>query len=251
MLPTPPSDPDDPPLTADRVAALIPVRTGGKSRLREELDGVGRAGLVLAMLDDVLAALHGAGVTDIRMLCGDSGAVAAAHARGLTVVPDPGTADPGSPEHAPSERDGRPDRTVDLPAYAGDRRLRHAVDAGLASVDRGCVRLVVAADLPLLTSGEVTAILASSADVTLAPTHGGGTAMLRLAAGVDLPTQFGSASASAHLRVARELGLSVAQLDLPGAHRDVDHAADLRALHSAGSPPAGTATSSFLSGRRG
>jgi len=241
MLPTSPPDPHDPPLAADRVTALIPLRTGGKSRLREELDGVGRAGLVLAMLDDVLSALHGAGITDIRVLCADSGAVAAAHARGLTVVPDPGAAEP----------DDHPVLSPDLPTAAGDRSLRRAVDAGLASVDPGRVRLVVAADLPLLTSDEVTAILASTADVTLAPTHGGGTAMLRLAGGVELPTRYGAASASAHLHLALEHGLSTARLDLPGARQDVDRAADLRALEGQGPLDAGFATSSFLSGRRG
>jgi 2-phospho-L-lactate guanylyltransferase len=244
MLPTPPRTPDDQPPVAAGVTALIPLRTGGKSRLQAELDAAGRASLVLAMLDDVLAALRGAGVTDIRVLCGDSEAAAAARTRGLTVVLDPAEPDPAvldDHQGLPSDR-----LTPD-----GDVGLRRAVDAGLAAVDPGHVRLVVAADLPLLSSEEVVAMLATSADVTLAPTQGGGTAMLRLAHGVSLPTQYGTASASAHLRVARELGLDAIQLDLPGARQDVDRIDDLRALEGEGSPPSGAATSSFLSGRRG
>jgi len=237
MLPIQPQTFDGPPSVVTTVTALIPLRSGGKSRLREALDSAERADLVLAMLDDVLTAVHGAGIADVRVLCGDSMAAAEARVRGLTAVPDPS---PSEPIHPPNPSNG-----------SEDLRLRKAVDAGLASVGRGRVRLVVAADLPLLTSDEVAAILASTADVTLAPTQGGGTAMLRLAGGVDLPTQYGSASASAHLRVARQLGLSVAELDLPGARQDVDRVADLRALEGQHSPPTGAATSLFLSGRRG
>jgi 2-phospho-L-lactate guanylyltransferase (CobY/MobA/RfbA family) len=249
MLPTPSKTPDDQPPVSAGVTALIPLRTGGKSRLQDELDAAGRASLVLAMLDDVLAALRGAGVTDIRVLCGDSEAAAAAQMRGLTVVLDPAERDPA--ERDPAARDVHQGLSADRPTPDGDLRLRRAVDTGLAAVDPGQVRLVVAADLPLLSSEEVVAMLATTADVTLAPTQGGGTAILRLARGVSLPTQYGTASASAHLRVARELDLDVTQLDLPGARQDVDRIADLRALEGEGSPPSGAATSSFLSGRRG
>ncbi len=253
MLPTPPHTPGTSApspaaaaaaATAAGVTALIPLRTGGKSRLQAELDHDGRAALVLAMLDDVLTALRTAGVTDVRVLCGDVGATAAAQARGLVAVPDPVSSD------RPTDR-ATGDRATDPRADPGDTRLRLAVDAGLAAVGASRVRLVVAADLPLLTGEEVTTILASPADVTLSPTRGGGTALLRLASDAILPAQYGPGSARAHLDVARRLGLTVAEISLPGAGQDVDGAADLRALGAAGSRPVGTATASFLAGRCG
>jgi 2-phospho-L-lactate guanylyltransferase (CobY/MobA/RfbA family) len=98
-------------------------------------------------------------------------------------------------------------------------------------------------------------MLASTSDVTLAPTRGGGTALLRLAAGVTLPTQYGPDSARAHIDLARGLDLRAARLELAGAHQDVDGAEDLEALRSAlevgGSHAVGAATASFLMGRRG
>jgi len=240
MHPTPPQAPDDLSSPTAGVTALIPLRTGGKSRLDTELDQEGRADLVLAMLDDVVTALRAAGVADVRVLCGDSAAAAAAMARGLDVVLDP--ADVAT--HA----------AADPSARGGDVRLRRAVDAGLAAIGSTRVRLVVAADLPQLTRDEVAAILASATDVTVIPTRGGGTAVLRLAAGITLRTQYGQASARAHLDVAQRGGLSVAELDLPGARQDVDGAADLHAIDGAlggASAVVGAATATFLAGRHG
>jgi hypothetical protein len=139
--PSSPASPASPTSPADvpTVTALVPLRTGGKSRLGDALDASSRAGLVLAMLDDVVAALHGAGVTDVRLLAGGDDALAAAHARGLPAYPDPRPTGDG--------------------AATGDVLLRRAVDAGLAVVPSDRDRLVVAGDLPLLSAAEVTMVL--------------------------------------------------------------------------------------------
>jgi len=235
---SPTARPDAPPdARAAAVTALVPLRTGGKSRLGAALDPSARAGLVLAMLDDVVAALNGAGIIDVRLLAGGDEALNAAHERGLPAVPDP-----------PSTGDGA----------TGDVLLRRAVDAGLAAVPSDRDRLVVAGDLPLLSAAEVTMVLDVSTDIVVVPTSGGGTAMLRLAAGVDLGprrgTRYGPGSADAHVALARLAGRTVTLLELSGAHHDVDAAADLVELHrslAAGPTGPGRASAAFLAGARG
>jgi len=221
----------------DTAVALVPLRTGGKSRLGGALEPSARDRLVLAMLDDVLAAVRGAGISDVRILAGGPDAVAAATARGLAAVPDPATA-------------GDPPDLTDL--REGDVRLRAAVDAALRLVPADRQRLVLAADLPRLSAGEVAAALADPADVVVAPTAGGGTALLRLAPSVRIGTCYGPGSAGAHVTAAERAALTVSVLDLPGARYDVDAAADLvdlaRPLDGAA---AGSATAAFVAEVRG
>lgn len=216
------------------VVALIPLRTGGKSRLRTTLSEARRAELVLAMLDDVLSAVRAAGVEDIRVLAGDPAADDAATARGLVVHRDP--ASEGS--------DG-----ADEP---GDKPLRAAVDAALSAVGARSARLIVAADLPRLCAEEVRQVISDPADVVVAATVGGGTALLRLAPGVTFATHYGPGSARAHLAAADRDHRTAALLDLPGARHDVDAADDLTGLRGRiGGPAPGMATAAFLAGLRG
>lgn len=232
-IPGPPADGSDTPV------ALVPLRTGGKSRLGVALADGHRADLVLAMLDDVLAALRGAGLEDVRVLAGDAGAASAAADRGLPALADPDDVD----LRAGAERDR---------VAPGDRSLRAAVDAALAAVGDHRPRLVVAADLPRLSSDEVQATHRHPADVVVVPTSGGGTAVLRLAAGVTVPARYGPGSADAHLAEARRVGRSAALLDLPGARHDVDGAKDLAALGGElDGTVTGAATAAFLAGLHG
>lgn len=234
---TPPSHSDGLPAAA-ATTALIPLRTGGKSRLDGTLDVGRRGGLVLAMLDDVLEALHAAGLEDVRVLAGDTEAASAAQARGLEALLDADLASSGTS----SPDDGS---DVGRDGSDGDVRLRRAVDAGLLAVGTDRVRLVVAADLPLLRPMDVRAVLRSPTDVTVAPTRGGGTALLRLARGTSIPTRYGPGSAAAHLAVASASGLSAVAIDLAGARSDIDGAADLRALDVALEHARATASSRF------
>jgi 2-phospho-L-lactate guanylyltransferase (CobY/MobA/RfbA family) len=167
------------------------------------------------MFDDVLDALLAAGLVDVRVLAADAQAAAAATQRGLSAILDPVGMEPTLASAAAGS--------------SSDARLRRAVDAGLHGVGDTGVRLVVAADLPLLRAKDVEAVLASAADVTVARTRGGGTALLRLGRSVVIPTCYGHGSAEAHLATARARGLSTDSLDLCGAHSDVDGADDLHA----------------------
>jgi 2-phospho-L-lactate guanylyltransferase len=212
-----------PPPALEPVCALVPLRTGGKTRLGTVLTPERREALAHAMLDDVLTALRDAGVDDVRILASGEAALAAAAARGLPALPDPG-----------------PDRTTlaarrartDDPAVA---RLRAAVDHGLGVVGPTCARLVVAADLPLLTEQDVRAVLAaldaSASDVVITPTPSGGTALLALGPGVVLTSQHGPDSARAHTVAAQHAGLRVTRLEREGG-RDVDDAHDLELLRT-------------------
>ena len=224
---------------SDTPVALIPLRTGGKSRLGEALAHGHRAELVLAMLDDVLAALRGAGLADVRVLAGDAGAAAAAAARGLRFLRDPDDVNPTAGPDA-----GR--------VAPGDRSLQAAVDAAFVELGDHRPRLVVAADLPRLSAAEVDAVRRHPAEVVVAPTSGGGTALLRLAAGATLPARYGPGSAGAHLAEAQRAGRSVVLLDLPGARHDVDGAQDLAALGGElDGPITGAATAAFLADLHG
>jgi 2-phospho-L-lactate guanylyltransferase len=165
------------------------------------------------MLDDVVAALRGGGVDDVRILAGDAAAAAAAHDRGLPAVPDP--------------------------AEGG---LRAAVDAGLAAVGDAGVRLVVAADLPGLDAAVVADLLATADAVTVLPTPDGGTAVLVLPAGVTPPARYGPDSAALHVAATRDLGAAAVLLAPSAAGRDLDGPDDLEAARDAGVGPATAAT---------
>ena len=170
------------------------------------------------MLDDVVAALRGGGVEDVRVLAGDAAAARAAVDRGLPTLADP---------------DG------------GD--LRAAVDAGLAAVGAGTVRLVVAADLPALTATAVAGLVAGCDRVTVLPTQDGGTAVLLLPVGVTVPARYGPGSAALHVAAARAAGAAPVLLAATAAGHDVDGPGDLAAaVDPAVDAPVGPATAATL-----
>ncbi len=193
--------------------ALVPLRAGGKSRLSGTLDAGARERLVLAMLDDVVAALRGGGVADVRVLAGDDAAADAAAVRGLPVLHDPG---------------------------AGG--LRAAVDAGLAAVPDDRTRLVVAADLPGLRAADVAGLLAAADRVTVLPTQDGGTAVLLLPPCATVPARYGPGSAALHVDAARAAGHAAVLLAPTAAAHDVDGPLDLAAAAGTGVGPATAAT---------
>jgi 2-phospho-L-lactate/phosphoenolpyruvate guanylyltransferase len=200
---------------AATAVALIPLRTGGKSRLSDQFDPDTRAELVLAMLDDVVGALVGAGIDDIRLLCGDAAARAAALDRGLTAIEDPEDAGAQAPDETHA-------------------RLRAAVDAALSTVGTDRVRLVVAADLPLLSAEDVRTVLAHASEVVIAPTSGGGTGILLLPVGVTFATSYGPGSALAHQSAARAVtpGRSPHVVERDGTAWDLDEPEHIEGLAS-------------------
>jgi 2-phospho-L-lactate/phosphoenolpyruvate guanylyltransferase len=207
------------------VTVLLPLRSGGKVRLAAHLSEDQRWRLALAMLDGVVEAVRGAGVSDIRVLADGAAAIDAADARGLPVLAD---------------RDTTPAPTV----RSGDAgRLRRAVDDGLAACDATHVRAVIAADLPLLKAEDVAALLDTADRVTIAPTRDGGTGAILLPADCTLATRYGRGSATAHFEAARTAGQETVRLDRTGFAVDLDAAADLTtiiAIARMGTVPGGT-----------
>jgi 2-phospho-L-lactate guanylyltransferase len=199
-------------VTTRDTTALIPLRADGKHRLAPTLDAPARWRLALAMFDGVVEVITAAGVQDIRILAAGAAAIDAARERGLTTLPD---RDPTI-------------STTDQQQGAG--RLRQAVDDGLASCDEDHIRVVVAADLPLLTVEDMSALLATRDRVTVAPTRDGGTGALLLPSGHTFPSQYGRGSAAAHIDTARAAGYGIVRLDRTGFAVDVDATVDLDAI---------------------
>jgi 2-phospho-L-lactate/phosphoenolpyruvate guanylyltransferase len=196
---------------------LVPLRSPGrgKTRLARHLSPAARAGLAGAMLADVAAALAAAAVDEVVVVAGGPAAAAAAAALGLDALIDP------------------PDTTS----------LDGALRAAAVRLGTRPELLVVAADLPRLTPGDVMAIRAASAAVVVAPTVDGGTGVLVRRPGDVVPTCYGVGSAANHLGLARRIGVSAATVRRAGAAYDVDTLADLTALRDA---PVGPATRRLL-----
>lgn len=197
--------------------ALVPVRSPGegKTRLATELTREERAALSGAMLADVTSSLLASAVEHIVVVASGAPAAAAASALGLDVLLDPPTT-----------------RGLDAALAAATARLGPVPEL-----------LVVAADLPRLTSAEVDALLATDAAVALAPTDDGGTGGLLRRPSDVLHTAYGPGSGARHLAQARAAGVPAVRLQLPGFAGDVDTWADVTALTQG---PVGTATSAFL-----
>jgi len=184
--------------------ALVPVkaRHAGKQRLVAALGDGQRTQLVRCMLDDVLATL------------------AACHEIDGTLVMSP-------------ERDGLVPAVQLLhdPAVG----MNAALDLALARLQqRGatCVA-VIAADLPLLKPGEVTALVAAArtAGAALAPDiRGAGTNAVCLALPTGFRFHFGPGSFALHQAEAARGGITAATVAQPGLGFDIDEAADLAAL---------------------
>jgi 2-phospho-L-lactate guanylyltransferase len=113
--------------------------------------------------------------------------------------------------------------------------LRWAVDE--VAVDE---LVVVAADVPSITSADVREMLERPEDVVVAATQDGGTAAIRARPGRVVPLEFGGASANRHVHAARAARLSAVLLDTSDAYRDVDQFRDLAATVRAGTGPATT-----------
>jgi len=189
---------------------VVPAKSfrRAKSRLEDALDAPARAALARSLLEHVLDAVADCdGVTGVVIVTDGDDVEAVAHHRGLRCVRD-----------------------------AGEPPLRVAVDLGLGAA-RACpadAALVLMADLPWLSSGDVAALLAGldHADVVIGPDAPHlGTNALALGSGVCMPTAFGRTdSFQEHVARATAVGLRVRVHDSPGVAFDVDTPADLRAM---------------------
>ena len=192
--------------------AIIPVKalSAAKQRLAPVLPPQARRDLVLGMLQTVLGV-----VTE---------AIAARFI--LVVTPDPSVAHLAEAKGARVLRERRM------------RGLNAAVRAGLAQAcAEGASRaLVLPADVPLITPGELASLLASPAHgagarARLVPAaDGGGTNAMLLMPPDAMAPSFGPGSYLRHLAQALARRLNVEVLHLPGLAGDIDQPGDLERL---------------------
>jgi len=190
---------------------LIPVKnlSSAKQRLAAVLDQASRTRLAQAMLDDVLAALHGwKNRPQVAVVTGDPYAVEQALKYGFEIIPD---------------------------------RENHGETGAIEMATRVCVErgadstLVIPADIPLMQSWELKEIMkhAPEAGSVLVPASDGrGTnAAFRRPANL-FPLRFGNDSFRPHQAAAQATGKPCVVLNLPGIAVDVDNPSDLEQLLS-------------------
>jgi len=191
---------------AARTFAIVPVKAlaHAKQRLGSVLPPEKRRRLMLAMLDDVLAALALVPAIERTIVVTRDGEVAAAAAkRGATVV---------------QEREG-----ADLNA---------SIAAGLATAtSEGAARaLIIPGDVPLATPTEIEAVLRAAPldGAAIAPDAGNqGTNALLLPLPASIETAFGPCSFAEHKLRAGTAGLSLAIVEREGLSHDIDLPDDL------------------------
>jgi 2-phospho-L-lactate guanylyltransferase len=187
---------------------LIPMKplAGAKERLAPALTPDERRALSLAMLEDVIAAARG--FERVWVLNSDGEAAALAGDAGVEAVDDPA---PGQGLN---------------PSLAAATSL--AIEAGATGV------LVVSADLPALTSGDLES-LAVAGGVSLAPDRSGlGTNALWRSPGDVIGVAFGSNSLAGHATLAWDAGVGALVVERPGLALDVDSPEDLAAAFAYG-----------------
>ncbi|GAA1730170.1 hypothetical protein GCM10009809_27130 [Isoptericola hypogeus] len=196
--------------------AVVPLRDGvsGKSRLATALDPRARRRLVATLARHVVGVLAAAPLVDAVVVVTADVPFTRETLAGLTPSGQGGIA-PVTVVEQPADRPG----------------LNAAVDVGRESaVALGAGRLLVAhADLPLLTTEDVAAVLAAGglgrdAVVVATDRHDGGTNLLLLPldAGVGFGFRFGTGSRAAHVAEAERAGLRAAVLHRPGTAADLD-----------------------------
>jgi 2-phospho-L-lactate guanylyltransferase len=190
------------------VFAVVPVKDlwGTKSRLKPILNPGARAGLTLYMMGRVVSAISDAGVENVCVVCPDRIVLDEAIKRGAT------------------------------PLLQESRGLNPALEEGRRwAMERGgSSLLVLPADLPLLDTEDVRAVLdgiGEEGSIVISPdgTRAGTNALLLCPTDV-LPFAFGPGSYEAHLRAAQERGLDVRVCERPHLAFDLDTADDLARL---------------------
>ena len=194
------------------IDVLVPLKRldRAKSRLGEALDAAARARLMRALVDRTLAeAARAPSVGRLVLVSSDrcSAEIAAAH--GIAWFDDRG-----------------------LP---WNEALAAATREAVLSEDV----LILSADLPLVTSDDVEALVAAAPPrgLAIARARDAGTNAVLLRPGGAILTCFGVAgSAAEHARLAGEAGLRAVIVDRPGLATDLDTSADLREVLRIGVP---------------
>lgn len=194
---------------------VVPAKSfaRAKSRLAQALDLPSRAALARSLFEHVLdVTVACPRVTGVVVVTDGDDVEAIARARGLACVRDAG------------------EPPLSVAVDLGLRAVRSGVGSGALPPSEGGA-VVLMADLPCLTTAEVTALVTAldRADVVVGPDAPRlGTNALALGPRVALATAFGHADSFArHLALACAHGLRVAVHESPGVALDVDTPADL------------------------
>lgn len=200
---------------ANQTAVIIPVKrlALAKLRLSAVLSPAARRRLVLTMLEDVLSVVSDvSAISDVIVVTPDAEVAALAMGRGAQILRERG--------------------------HGG---LNPALVSGLALArSQGAERaLVLPADVPLATAGEIAEIVDSASSgarsqVTVVPSRdGAGTNALLLSPADAMQPEFGEGSFVRHVAQAVALGLAFRVLRLPGVAADIDEPRDLDVLATA------------------
>ncbi|WP_342643836.1 2-phospho-L-lactate guanylyltransferase [Rhodoligotrophos ferricapiens] len=187
--------------------AVVPIKALGqaKQRLSGRYSAEFRRRLVLAMADDVLAALAAVKtLAGIIIVTRDAEAAALARRRGAHLL--------------------------ETEADRGHTRAVMAA-ASILAAEGAEGMLVLPADVPLVTPDEIGEIVAArppSPSFTIVPAHdgNGSNAILSMPPNA-VPLAFGDNSFAEHCRRARERGIDPRIMISPGLALDIDHPVDL------------------------
>jgi 2-phospho-L-lactate guanylyltransferase len=204
--------------TDRRIWAAVAYKgtVGVKQRLAGLLDESERIALGLAMLDDVMLALHSVTAVERILLMTQASDLAA---RWM----DP---------HLAVIADGGEDGVA-----VGRLNAAFTQAQAIARLEGVEALLLLPADLPLLSGGAVDALIGvlQSPGVVLAPDRGnGGTNALLVSPPDALAPSFGDGSFNRHLRAAKSAGLSVRVIEAAGLALDIDTPPDIAALLDSG-----------------
>jgi 2-phospho-L-lactate guanylyltransferase len=188
------------------IGVVVPVAdlTDAKKRLAPALSHRERAGLMSAMLIDVLIAFAQTnGIGPVYVVAHDCAILKIARAYGAVLIPEP-------------ENRGYNEAVAMAVAHLADRDL-----SGI---------LVIPADVPLVHPPELESLArpVSGPLVRLAPAKDGdGSNGLLLSPPEVIATQYGPGSAARHRQAAKEIGVPCEELYLPGLSFDIDTPQDL------------------------
>jgi 2-phospho-L-lactate guanylyltransferase len=196
--------------------AVVPVKdlAGAKSRLKPNLNAPGRAGLTIYMMNKVLTALQEAGVEHACVVSTDRTVLCLAEKAGATQL------------------------------LQESQGLNPALDEARdwASSEGASALLIFPADLPLLQASDVEAVLKVAQEIegplaVVSPDaiHEGTNALL-LRPPDALPFSFGQDSFDAHVKAARERGLSSRICERSRIAFDLDTGDDLQRFASSRKP---------------